>query len=176
MQSVTDNHADLGVAFDGDGDRLGVVTNEGEIIYADRVLMLFSKQVLKDFPKATIIYDVKCTRLLNKWIRDLNGVPLMWKTGHSLIEAKIGEVKAKLAGEMSGHFYFVDRWLGFDDGLYSAARLFEILSEEKATADQIFSIIPNSINTPELKINYSDKEKFNFIENSKNMPRSKMVP
>ncbi len=132
VQSVADNHADLGVAFDGDGDRLGTVTNKGEIIYADRVLMLFSKQVLRDCPKSTIIYDVKSTRLLDKWIRDLHGVPLMWKTGHSLIEAKIAEVKASLAGELSGHFYFVDRWLGFDDGLYSAARLIEILSGREA--------------------------------------------
>lgn len=164
IKAVADNKADLGVAFDGDGDRLGIVTDKGEMIYADRVLMLFSKQVLKDCPKATIIYDVKSTRLLDKWIKELHGMPLMWKTGHSLIEAKIGEVKAKLAGEMSGHFYFVDRWFGFDDGLYSAARLLEILSEQSASISQIFSQIPNSISTPELKINFSDKEKFKFID------------
>lgn len=164
MKSVADNQADLGVAFDGDGDRLGIVTDQGEIIYADRVLMLFCKQVLKDCPQATIIYDVKCTRLLDKWIKDLHGVPLMWKTGHSLIEAKMREVKAELAGEMSGHFYFVDRWFGFDDGLYSAARLFEILSEQSASLSQIFSQIPNSISTPELRINFSDEEKFKFID------------
>jgi len=164
VKSVADNQADLGVAFDGDGDRLGIVTDQGEIIYADRVLMLFCKQVLKDCPQATIIYDVKCTRLLDKWIKDLHGMPLMWKTGHSLIESKMREVKAKLAGEMSGHFYFVDRWFGFDDGLYSAARLFEILSEQSASLSRIFSQIPNSISTPELRINFSDEEKFKFID------------
>jgi phosphomannomutase/phosphoglucomutase len=167
MKSVADNKADLGVAFDGDGDRLGTVTDKGEIIYADRVLMLFSKQVLNDCPKSIILYDVKCTRLLDKWIKDLHGVPLMWKTGHSLIEAKMGEVKAKLAGEMSGHFYFVDRWYGFDDGLYSAARLLEILSQEGVSSSQVFSQIPNSISTPELRINFSDEEKFKFIDKFK---------
>ncbi|HXW53381.1 MAG TPA: phosphomannomutase/phosphoglucomutase, partial [Myxococcota bacterium] len=163
VQAVADNHADVGVAFDSDGDRLGVVTDRGEIIYADRVLMLFCRQVLKECPKATIIYDVKCTRLLKKWIQDLHGVPIMWKTGHSLIEAKMSEVNAKLAGEMSGHFYFANRWFGFDDGLYSAARLLEILSGEKLSAHQVFSSIPNSISTPELRINFSDDEKFNFV-------------
>ena len=106
VKSVADNQADLGVAFDGDGDRLGTVTDQGEIIYAGRVLMLFSKQVLKDCPNATIIYDVKCTRLLDKWIKDLHGVPLMWKTGHSFIKAKMSEVKAKLAGEFERSFLF----------------------------------------------------------------------
>ena len=120
--------ADIGLAFDGDGDRLGVVTKSGEMIYPDRLLMLFAADVLERNPGACIIYDVKCTGHLAMHILRHGGSPLMWKTGHSLIKAKMRETEAELAGEMSGHFFFRERWYGFDDGLYAAARLLEILS------------------------------------------------
>ena len=168
IESVKKNKADLGIAFDGDGDRLGIVTNKGNIIWPDRQLMLFSKQVLNQNPNSTIIYDVKCTRQLEPWIKKHHGTPLMWKTGHSLIKEKIKEVDAKLAGEMSGHFYFNDRWFGFDDALYSAARFLEILSEENDTVENVFSHLPNSISTPELRAPFPDDTKFKFIENFKN--------
>lgn len=167
IQKVRETHADVGVAFDSDGDRLGVVTNEGTIIWPDRLLMLFAKQVLKHNLGSTIIYDVKCTRLLDKWIREHQGVPLMWKTGHSLIVAKMQETKAKLAGEMSGHFYFQDRWSGFDDALYAAARLLEILSQEDQSSEGVFFSLPNSVSTPELKIPMADSAKFTFIKQLK---------
>lgn len=167
IKKVQESKADVGVAFDSDGDRLGVVTNKGTIIDSDRLLMFFSMQVLKQNPGATIIYDVKCSRHLDKWIKDHKGVPLMWKTGHSLIIAKMEETHAKLAGELSGHFYFKDRFSGFDDALYAAARLLEILSEDDRSAEQIFSSIPNSISTPELKIDMADDKKFPFIEKFK---------
>lgn len=163
-KSVIKNQADLGVAFDGDGDRLGMVTNKGQIICADRLLMLFAEQILRDNAGAKIIYDVKCTRLLDKWIKEHNGNPLMWKTGHSLIMAKIKETNASLAGEMSGHFYFNDRFYGFDDALYAAVRLIEILSEKNESLDQIFSHLPDSINTPEIRIPMADEEKFEFMK------------
>lgn len=164
IKKVQESHADVGVAFDSDGDRLGVVTNTGTIIPADRLLMVFASQVLKHNPGATIIYDVKCSRLLEKWIKGHKGTPLMWKTGHSLIIAKMEEAHAKLAGELSGHFYFHDRFSGFDDALYAAARLLEILSEEPQSAEQLFARIPNSISTPELKIEMADAKKFAFMK------------
>jgi phosphomannomutase/phosphoglucomutase len=120
--------ADLGVAFDGDGDRLGVVTKDGENIFPDRLLMLFAADVLERNPGAVIVYDVKCTGRLPGHILRHGGSPLMWKTGHSLIKAKMRETEAELAGEMSGHFFFGERWYGFDDGIYAAARLLEILA------------------------------------------------
>ena len=122
--------AELGLAFDGDGDRLGVVTKDGEIIFADRQLMLLAKDVLSRNPGAEIIYDVKSTRLLAPWIERHGGKPLLWKTGHSLIKAKLKETGALLAGEMSGHTFFKERWYGFDDALYGGARLLEVLSKE----------------------------------------------
>lgn len=168
IESVKQNKADLGIAFDGDGDRLGIVTSQGKIIWPDRQLMLFSSQVLKENPNATIIYDVKCTRQLEPWIKKHHGIPLMWKTGHSFIKEKINEIDAKLAGEMSGHFYFNDRWFGFDDGLYSAARLLEILSQEDTSSiDAIFSRLPDSLSTPELRVPFPDINKFKFVENFK---------
>jgi phosphomannomutase/phosphoglucomutase len=148
--------ADLGIAFDGDGDRLGVVTPGGEIIYPDRLLMLYAQDVLARNPGATVIYDVKCTGHLRKVIQDAAGVPLMWRTGHSLIKAKMRETGAALAGEMSGHFFFADnnRWYGFDDGVYAAARLMEILAAdlEERTAAEIFDSLPKSVSTPEIRL------------------------
>jgi len=158
--------ADLGVAFDGDGDRLGVVTREGEIIYPDRLLMLFARDVLSRNPGATIIYDVKCTGHLQGDILNAGGSPLMWRTGHSLIKAKMRETEALLAGEMSGHFFFRERWYGFDDGIYSAARLLEILAGDldERSPGEIFATLPKGVSTPELKIQMQEGENYAFIK------------
>ena len=161
--------ADLGIAFDGDGDRLGVVTASGEIIFADRLLMLFAQDVLSRNPGATVIYDVKCTGHLRKVIQDAAGVPLMWRTGHSLIKSKMRDTGAALAGEMSGHFFFADnnRWYGFDDGIYAAARLLEIVAgdlEERSVAE-LFDALPRSVSTPELKMPVAEEgAAFRFME------------
>lgn len=164
--AVKQTGADLGLAFDGDGDRLGVVTREGEIIYPDRTLMLFARDVLARQPGATIIYDVKCTGHLKGQILDAGGSPLMWRTGHSLIKAKMRETGAELAGEMSGHFFFKERWYGFDDGLYAAARLLEILAGdlEGRTPEEIFATCPKGVSTPELKIELAEGESQRFMQ------------
>ncbi len=158
--------ADLGVAFDGDGDRLGVVTPTGEIIYPDRLLMLFAIDLLERNPGATIIYDVKCTNRLQSLILTNGGSPLMWKTGHSLIKAKMRETDALLAGEMSGHFFFKERWYGFDDGIYAAARLVEILAGdiEDRSAQEIFDELPKDVSTPELKLPMPDDNGHAFVD------------
>ncbi len=158
------HQADIGLAFDGDGDRLGVLTNHGELIWPDRQLMLHSKDILERNPGATVIFDVKCSRYLPTVIKESGGHPVMWKTGHSFIKSKMLELGALLGGEMSGHFFFKERWYGFDDGLYSAARLIEILSKTKKTLHELFSEFPNSANTPELKMELDDNYKFTFIE------------
>ncbi|MCO7462810.1 phosphomannomutase/phosphoglucomutase [Stenotrophomonas maltophilia] len=152
VQTVKRFGADLGVAFDGDGDRLGVVTGEGKIIYADRLLMLFAADVLMRNPGAMVIYDVKCTGKLSDHVLRNGGSPLMWKTGHSLMKAKMRETDAELAGEMSGHFFFKERWFGFDDGLYAAARLLEILAQREETPDEVLAELPEMVATPELKV------------------------
>ncbi|NID16745.1 phosphomannomutase/phosphoglucomutase [Luteibacter yeojuensis] len=160
--------ADLGVAFDGDGDRLGVVTQAGEIVYPDRLLMLFAQDVLARNPGATVIYDVKCTGHLRPVIQEAAGVPLMWRTGHSLIKAKMRETGAALAGEMSGHFFFADnnRWYGFDDGIYAAARLLEIVAGdlEERTVAELFDSLPKSVSTPELRLPMAEGSHFRFME------------
>ncbi len=156
--------ADLGLAFDGDGDRLGVVTRAGEMIYPDRLLMLFAADVLERNPGACVIYDVKCTGHLAMHILRHGGSPLMWKTGHSLIKAKMRETEAELAGEMSGHFFFRERWYGFDDGLYAAARLLEILSMRNETPQEVFDTLPKGVSTPELKIHVEEGQQYAFIE------------
>ena len=152
VQTVKRFGADLGVAFDGDGDRLGVVTGEGRIIYADRLLMLFAADVLMRNPGAMVLYDVKCTGQLSDHVLRNGGSPLMWKTGHSLMKAKMRETDAELAGEMSGHFFFKERWFGFDDGLYAAARLLEILAQREETPDEVLAELPEMVSTPELKV------------------------
>ncbi|AWH16148.1 phosphomannomutase [Stenotrophomonas sp. ZAC14D2_NAIMI4_7] len=156
VQTVKRFGADLGVAFDGDGDRLGVVTGEGRIIYADRLLMLFAADVLMRNPGAMVIYDVKCTGKLSDHVLRNGGSPLMWKTGHSLMKAKMRETDAELAGEMSGHFFFKERWFGFDDGLYAAARLLEILAQREETPDEVLAELPETVATPELKVPVAD--------------------
>ncbi|BDU18383.1 phosphomannomutase/phosphoglucomutase [Lysobacter auxotrophicus] len=156
--------ADVGIAFDGDGDRLGVVTREGENIFPDRLLMLFAADVLERNPGAVILFDVKCTGRLPGHILRHGGSPLMWKTGHSLIKAKMRETDAELAGEMSGHFFFKERWYGFDDGIYAAARLLEILAAQPRTPSETLSALPNGVSTPEIKVDAPDGDPHSFVE------------
>jgi len=156
-------NADLGVAFDGDADRLGVVTAEGEIIYSDRLMMLFVEDILGRVPGSTIIYDVKCTGHLHEVIEEAGGSPMMYKTGHSLIKNKMKEVGAPFAGEMSGHFFFKERWYGFDCGIYAAARLLEILAADERGVQEVFSSLPNSFSTPELKVEMHEGENHDFV-------------
>ncbi len=163
IQMVQRLEADIGLAFDGDGDRLGVVTRAGEIIYPDRVLMLFAADVLERNPGACIVYDVKCTGHLASHILRHGGSPLMWKTGHSLIKAKMKETGAELAGEMSGHFFFKERWYGFDDAIYAAARLLEILATRDENADAVFAELPKGFSTPELKAPMDEDDTHAFI-------------
>jgi phosphomannomutase len=151
IRTVQATGAELGLAFDGDGDRLGVVTKEGHIIYPDRQIMLFAADVLKRQPGATIIFDVKCSQRLAPAIIKAGGKPLMWKTGHSLVKAKLRSTKAPLAGEMSGHIFFAERWYGFDDATYTAARLLEILSRSKDPS-KVLNALPSSHSTPELNV------------------------
>jgi phosphomannomutase/phosphoglucomutase len=172
IQVVQRMDADLGLAFDGDGDRLGVVTKSGEMIYPDRLLMLFAADVLERNPGACVIYDVKCTGHLAMHILRHGGSPLMWKTGHSLIKAKMRETEAELAGEMSGHFFFRERWYGFDDGLYAAARLLEILSSRSETPQEIFDTLPKGVSTPELKIHMAEEgAAYDFVERFLNVAK-----
>jgi phosphomannomutase/phosphoglucomutase len=164
-QTVLEHSADVGLAFDGDADSLGVITNQGEIILPDRQMMLFARAILNKYPGAKIVFDIKCSSNLDSFIKQHGGEPCMWKTGHSYIKNKMIETHALLAGEMSGHIFFKERWYGFDDGLYSAARLLEILANDfpDRNLQQLCDDLPNSINTPELNIAIADHEKFNFI-------------
>ncbi len=163
IQKVQETNADIGLAFDGDADRLGIVTNEGEVIWPDRQLILFAQSILARKPGAKIIFDVKCTNHLAAMVKQMGGEPIMWKTGHSLIKKKMAETQAAIAGEMSGHIFFKDRWYGFDDAIYAGARLLEILSASDLDCATLFRAIPNSVNTPELKIYVSDEEKFKLM-------------
>ncbi|HVJ37391.1 MAG TPA: phosphomannomutase/phosphoglucomutase, partial [Stenotrophomonas sp.] len=150
VQMVQRFDADIGLAFDGDGDRLGVVTREGKMVFPDRLLMLFAADVLQRNPGALIIYDVKCTGKLQDFVLRHGGSPMMWKTGHSLIKSKMRETDAELAGEMSGHFFFKERWYGFDDGLYAAARLLEVLAQRDETPSEVLAELPDGLSTPEI--------------------------
>ena len=163
QQALKTTDTAVGLAFDGDGDRLGVVTRRGSVIYPDRQLMLFAKDVLSRNPGATVIYDVKSTRSLGPWIERHGGRPLLWKTGHSFIKAKMAETGALLAGEMSGHVFFKERWYGFDDGLYAGARLLELLSSEQ-DIDATLHGLPDSVSTPELQIRLNEGENYALIE------------
>ena len=163
IRVVHATEAELGLAFDGDGDRLGVVTRDGQIIYPDRQLILFARDVLQRQPGATIIYDVKCSQRLPVAIRESGGVPLMWKTGHSLIKAKLKETGAPLAGEMSGHIFFGERWYGFDDATYTAARLLEILSRG-TDPSAVLNALPTSFSTPELNVACPDGDAHALVE------------
>jgi phosphomannomutase/phosphoglucomutase len=163
IKTLKSSDAELGFAFDGDGDRLGVVTKDGEVIFPDRQLMLLAKDVLSRNPGAEIIYDVKSTRLLAPWIERHGGKPTIWKTGHSLIKAKLKESGALLAGEMSGHTFFKERWYGFDDALYGGARLLEVLSKEK-DANLALKNLPNAPSTPELHWALEEGEPHRLVE------------
>lgn len=164
---VTSEHADLGVSFDGDADRLGAVADDGTIVWGDQLMILFSRDILENNPGGTIIFEVKCSQALVEDIQAHGGVPLMWKTGHSLIEAKIREEKALLAGEMSGHIYFADRYFGYDDAIYSACRLVEFIARKKESLSQLMSDIPRYFATPEMRIESTEEEKWQIVESVK---------
>ncbi len=162
--TVKQENADIGFAFDGDGDRLGVVDPDGRIIWADMQMMLFAKDVLGRNPGADIVFDVKCSNRLAKVIKQLGGKPVMWRTGHSYIKSKLKESGAPLAGEMSGHIFFQDRWYGFDDAIYSAARMLEILMAFKKTPAQVFGRLPAGVSTPELRVDMNEGEQVSLVE------------
>lgn len=164
IKAVKDTDSEFGMAFDGDGDRLGIVTGQGDIIWPDRQMILFARDVLSRNPGAEIIYDVKCTRTLPAAIEAAGGKATMWKTGHSFIKAKLKESGAAMAGEMSGHIFFKERWYGFDDGIYAGARLCELLSKMDQTPDEVFAALPDTINTPELRLEFEEGEHYKFIE------------
>ncbi len=176
IRTVKKEKCEVGFAFDGDADRVGVVTEKGEIIYADRLIMCLSKDLLQRNPDATVIYDVKCSRRLRDIIEEAGGHALMWKTGHSLIKAKMQETGALLAGEMSGHIFFRERWFGFDDGLYTAARLLEIFSKSGQPISSIFDAIPNDISTPELNLEVADDQKYAIVARLADIVRRRKLP
>jgi len=157
IRALQTSDAEIGLAFDGDGDRLGIVTKDGHIIYPDRQMMLFAADVLERNPGAEILYDVKCTRHLGPWIEQHGGRPLMYKTGHSLVKAKLKETGSPLGGEMSGHIFFKDRWYGFDDGLYSGARMLELLTRT-GDPSALLNALPMAISTPELHLHLQEGE------------------
>ncbi len=164
IKTVLREQADVGLAFDGDGDRLGLITPQGKMIYPDRQLMLFARQILQKQQGGKVVFDVKCSKFLADVIEEAGGIPILSKTGHSLIKKKMLEEEAVLAGEMSGHLFFRDNWYGFDDGLYSAARVLQILDEHHTSLDSIFAAIPDSISTPELNVMIPDAEKYAYIK------------
>ncbi|MCO7246552.1 MULTISPECIES: phosphomannomutase/phosphoglucomutase [Halomonadaceae] len=164
IRTVQETNADIGLAFDGDGDRLGVITPSGRLIYPDHLLMAFATDMLSRNPGAKVIFDVKCTGNLTQVISDAGGEPEMWRTGHSLIKARMKETGAQLAGEMSGHIFFKERWYGFDDGIYAAARLVEILANYPGDADAYFDSFPQDIGTPEINIAVTDSNKFTLVD------------
>jgi phosphomannomutase/phosphoglucomutase len=177
IRCLKESDAEIGLAFDGDGDRLGVVTKDGQIIYPDRQLMLFAQDVLTRHPGGQILYDVKCTRHIAPWVEEHGGQPLMWKTGHSLVKAKMRETGAPLGGEMSGHVFFKDRWYGFDDGLYAGARLLELLSRLDDPS-AVLNALPQSSSTPELHLHLEEGENFRLIERLQRearFPRAKQI-
>jgi phosphomannomutase/phosphoglucomutase len=164
IKTVREQKADIGLAFDGDADRLGVVTNKGEMIWPDRQIILFAKDILSRNPGAPIIFDVKCTTHLAKEIEKSGGKPLMIQTGHAILKSRLQEIKGPFAGEFSGHIFFKERWYGFDDGIYAGARLLEIIAKDGRSSSEIFDEIPNSLNTPELKIQVTDENKYTIMQ------------
>ena len=164
IKAVKSESADIGIAFDGDGDRLGVVSSAGKIIYPDQLMMIFSKEVLENNQGKEIVFDVKCTNLLNKIISDAGGIPKMSPTGHFHIKNTLKKTKSPLAGEMSGHIFFNDQWYGFDDAHYAAFRLIEILKKSKSTIDNLVNDLPKSFSTPEINLNVDENKKFQIVE------------
>ena len=163
IAAINQHGAELGLAFDGDGDRLGIITRSGNNIYPDRQMMLFARDVLTRVPGGTIVFDVKCTQRLAPAIREAGGIPLMYKTGHSLIKAKMKELNSPLGGEMSGHVFFKERWFGFDDGTYAGARILEILSRT-ADPSAVLDALPTSFSTPELNVRCAEGEPHALVE------------
>jgi phosphomannomutase/phosphoglucomutase len=164
IKAVKETGADLALAFDGDGDRIGVIDENGRIIWGDELMVLLSRSVLKDRPNSTIIAEVKCSQTLFDDIAKRGGKPLMWKAGHSLIKAKMKETGAVLAGEMSGHIFFADRFYGFDDATYAGARVLEILSNTDKTLSELLADLPKTFSTPELRVDCSDERKFEIVQ------------
>jgi phosphomannomutase / phosphoglucomutase len=169
---VAQKKADLGIAFDGDADRIGVISNNGEIIWGDKLLLLFARYILKEHPHATIIGEVKCSQVLYDGIKKYSGKPIMWKAGHSLIKAKMKEEKALLGGEMSGHLFFADRYFGYDDAIYAAVRLLEILSQTDQKISELFSDVPETFATPEIRVDCDDDKKAAVVEKIKHHYRN----
>ena len=178
IKEVVDTGADLGLAFDGDGDRLGLVDNNGNVVWADRQMILYARDVLSRIPGAKIIFDVKCSSLLPKDISEHGGEPIMSRTGHSFIKNKLKETDAELGGEMSGHIFFKDRWYGFDDAIYTGARLLEIISKTDKTCAEIFAELPDSVSTPEINIHFDEQgqqhDAMKVLSNSVDFPGSEI--
>ena len=172
IRVVREQKADLGIAFDGDADRLGVISDKGEIIWGDKLLLLFSRYILQDKPNSTIIGEVKCSQVLYDDIKKHSGRPIMWKAGHSLIKAKMKEEKAALGGEMSGHIFFADRYFGYDDAIYAALRLLEILSQTGKQISSLLSDVPQTFATPEIRIDCPDDKKAEVVNKIKNHYRN----
>ena len=167
VKKVRETGADFGVGYDGDGDRIGVVDDQGNLLWGDQLMIVFARDVLPANPGATVISEVKASKLLYEEIKRLGGRPIMWKTGHSLIKKKIKEEKALLAGEMSGHIFFADRFFGFDDAIYSSARLAEILSRSKKKLSEMLADLPRTYYTPEIRVYASDEVKFKIVDEVK---------
>lgn len=163
VAEVKKQKADLGIAFDGDGDRMFPILPDGSLINPDRILMLYAEDILKRHPGATILYDVKCSRALEPWIQAAQGQAFMWKTGHALIKKKMPEIGALLAGEFSGHFFFKENWYGFDDGIYSAARLLKIIDDSGSSLKSLLARLPDSVNTPEIRVPVQEFQKAAII-------------
>jgi phosphomannomutase len=174
-KSVLENYCDIGIAFDGDGDRIGVVDDKGEILWPDQLMCLFARDVLAEYPNSTIIADVKASQVLFDEIKKAGGKPLMWKTGHSLIKAKMKETGSPLAGEMSGHIFFADRYFGFDDGIYSAVRIINIILQEGKHLSEIRKSLPKTFSTPEIRIECSEETKFEIVETIKKQLKEKNI-
>ena len=163
IKLVKDNKLDIGIGFDGDGDRIGVVDEKGNLIYGDQLMIIFSREILSRKPGATFISEVKCSKTMYDDIKAHGGNAIMWKTGHSLIKKKMKEEKAELAGEMSGHMFFADRYFGYDDATYASCRLLEILSDTGKTISELLSDVPKTYNTPEIRVDCPDNIKFSVV-------------
>jgi phosphomannomutase/phosphoglucomutase len=164
IRKVRETGADLGIGYDGDADRLGVVDDQGRLLWGDQLMIVFARDILPSHPGAAVISEVKASKVLYDEIAKLGGRPIMWRTGHSLIKKKIKEEKALLAGEMSGHIFFADRWFGFDDAIYASARLLEILSRSGKKLSGLMADIPMTYSTPEIRIYASDEVKFKIVD------------
>ena len=164
QRHVLETGADMGIGYDGDSDRMGIVDEKGNLIYADKFLALFSKDVLKNLPGSMIIFDVKCSQALPEYIKQHGGVPIMWKTGHAILKAKMKEENAPLAGEMSGHIFFADDYYGFDDAIYVSGRFMQIVADSGKTVSKLIDEIPHFIGTPEIRVDCADEDKFRVVD------------